>query len=73
MLWLEARPVEEKLAWHYACARMSDLQLRVTLDEKEAWTADFAKFAQFQQPYLGYAAEFLREPPPDDSPAIPLK
>jgi hypothetical protein len=65
VLWLEARAERDKLAWHYACARMSDLELRVTLDDKEVWKADFARFGQLDGPYLCVAPEFLREPPPE--------
>jgi hypothetical protein len=65
ILWLEARSEGDVLAWYYAFARMSDLELRVTLDDKEVWKADFAKFGQRDGHYLCLAPEFLREPPPE--------
>jgi hypothetical protein len=76
VLWLEARPAgdapaDDALAWHYALARASDLELRVTLDDKEAWKADFARFGQSGSPYFCLAPEFLREPPPEPSPKSP--
>jgi hypothetical protein len=64
ILWLEGRSEGDAVAWHYALARASDLELRVTLDDKQVWTADFARFGQTADPYFCLAPEFLREPPP---------
>ena len=63
ILWLEARPDKSGARWHYAFARMSDLRLTATLDGKEVWSADLAKYNQFDGPYLCTAPEFLHEPP----------
>jgi hypothetical protein len=65
LLWLEARTDGETPAWHYAFARMSDLELRVTLDDKEVWRTEFAKFGLPDVPYFCTSPELLREPPPD--------
>jgi hypothetical protein len=63
VLWLEAQRINGLPVWRYACARMSDLALRVTLDRQEVWTADFARYDDLQSPYLCIAPEFLSEPP----------
>lgn len=63
ILWLEARPGKDAPAWHFACARMSDLKLQVTLDGKEVWSVDLSQYDQFDSPYLCTTGEFLREPP----------
>jgi hypothetical protein len=71
ILWLEARPGKDGAKWHFAFARMSDLRLTVTLDGKEVWSADVAKYNQYDGPYLCTAPEFLRQPPSDESDATP--
>jgi hypothetical protein len=63
ILWLEAQRSEGGPVWRFACARMSDLELRVTLDEKEVFTTVFARYDDLTGPYLGVAPEFLYEPP----------
>jgi hypothetical protein len=68
VLWLEAQSVNGSPVWRYACARMSDLALRVTLNGKEVWTTDFAQYDDLQSPYLCIAPEFFREPPNSNGP-----
>jgi hypothetical protein len=63
ILWLEAQRSGSASQWRFACARMSDLELRVTLDEKEVFTTEFSRYDDLSGPYLGMAPEFLREPP----------
>lgn len=63
LLWLEAQNVNGSPTWRYALARMSDLQLTVTLDGKEVWTTQFARYDDLTSPYLCMAPEFFREPP----------
>ncbi len=74
ILWLEARAEGDASAWHYTFARASDLELRATLDDKEVWTAEFAKFGQSSEAYFCLAPEFFREPPPEnEKPAPPSR
>jgi hypothetical protein len=63
ILWLEARRSGDTFHWQYACARMSDLNLRVTLDDKDVWSADLANYDQQDSPYLSITPEYLRQPP----------
>jgi len=63
VLWLEAAGDRGKPAWRFTCARMSDLALAVTLDGKEVWKTDLARYNQFESHYLCTSPEFLTEPP----------
>jgi hypothetical protein len=65
VVWLEAVKAGDKPTWKFTCARMSDLALAVTLDGKEVWRAELAKYNQFDAPYLCTSPEFLKDPPPD--------
>jgi hypothetical protein len=63
VVWLEAVRDNDKATWRFACFRMSDLALAVTLDGKEVWKTDLAQYNQFDGPYLCTAPEFLTQPP----------
>jgi len=63
VVWLEAVKGGDKPAWKFACVRMSDLALALTLDGKEVWTTELAKYDQFGDPYLCTAPEFMKQPP----------
>jgi len=65
VVWLEAVKGRDKPTWNFTCVRMSDLALAVTLDGKQVWTADLARYNQFDGPYLCTAPEFMKEPPTD--------
>jgi hypothetical protein len=64
ILWIEARREGGMPAWHYALARMSDLELSPRLDDKEVPIGDFPGFNRYNGPYLCTSPEFLDAPPP---------
>jgi hypothetical protein len=63
VLWLEARRGRDAPLWHYALARMSDLQLAPRLDDKQLRLADFAGYDKFDSPHLCTSPEYFKDPP----------
>jgi hypothetical protein len=63
VLWLEARGEGSAIRWHFALARMSDLELHPRLDDKELPIGEFTSYDDFASPYLCTAPEFMSEPP----------
>jgi len=63
LLLLEPRSWKGKTHWHYALARLSDLQLTVQHNGQEVWFADFHAFEEADAHYFGGLHEFLTAPP----------
>jgi hypothetical protein len=63
VLLIERTTGTDHSPWRYACARMSDLKLTVSLDDTPVWNADFASYDTSSAPYCCATVEKHREPP----------
>jgi hypothetical protein len=63
ILWLEAARTAEGPRWHYAFARMTDLETRVSLGDAEVFRVSRTDFDRPAETYFNTTVEFYSKPP----------